>query len=106
MSESVEPETCQAFELFREWCDRPENSQAKVAKALNVSKPSVHAWYTRVSRPKPHLRRPLAELTEGFVPERAWALPSEVEAEEAAFARIRSVPDEDPAPSTPPQGAA
>jgi len=70
----------------------PGNSQAKVARALGVRKPSVHAWYARRSRPRPHLRRPLEELTKGHVPAGSWFTASELEAEREALATIRADP--------------
>lgn len=98
MAEREEQGDCPAFGLFREWVDRPENSQARVARALGVTAPSVNAWYQRISRPKPHLRGPLAELTDGFVPEESWELASERKARAEALARVRG---DDSAPDSP-----
>lgn len=71
-----------------EWLGGDGRSQAKIAKALDVSQPSVHAWVRGAYRPEQHYRQALEALT--GIPASDWELPEEREKREAALIRIRS----------------
>ena len=60
------------------------HSQASLAKALNVSQPSVSAWLCGRARPEPHLREAI-EIVAG-IPQSLWT----TDEERAAVDRVRA----------------
>lgn len=60
------------------------HSQSSLAKALDVSQPSVSAWLCGRARPEPHLREAI-EIVTG-IPQSLWT----TDEERAAVERIRA----------------
>ena len=76
------------------WLSSDERNQAVIAKALKVSRPSVHAWVNGVSRPRPHLRQALEALT--GIPPAEWELQAEKAQRADAIDRIRKAESDHP----------
>lgn len=81
---------------MREWLSADKSrTKAALARKLGVSPPSVHAWFEGQTRPEPHLRVALHDLT-GISPEEWWT-----EAERASLdatrKRIADAEAEEPA---------
>lgn len=66
-------------ELFGDFLERNDLSNAEAARALHVSRPTIFAWREGDKIPTAAHRAAIAKWTEGTVPESSWPL-SEKEA--------------------------
>jgi transcriptional regulator with XRE-family HTH domain len=61
-----------ALGLLKQHLEKTGKKQADLARALNVSRASVHDWLAGVKRPREPMRRLIELWTDGDVPEGAW----------------------------------
>lgn len=78
---------CVARLRLVEWLSQEGRSQAKLARLLGVSQPSVYAWIKGNSRPEPPLRAVLAEAT--GIPADDWETGEERSQRESGLKRVR-----------------
>jgi hypothetical protein len=75
---TVVPDT-KARRRLGQWMDQdPEGrTQTAIAIAMGIKQPSVSGWLLRETRPEPHRRPMLEDLTDGFVAAADWMTPNE-----------------------------
>jgi hypothetical protein len=69
----------QANYLLTNWLFDKKVSQAKLARLLKVTQPTVYRWSTGETRPEAHLRIAIQYLSDNKIPQESWMYEHEME---------------------------